>query len=96
VDRMADLGRQYGFRVFRFSGSSTPGALLRQVAEKILQRAWTWNMLASGISPARRGAFRVDGPFGLYSIFFGIESVARTSSSARRARAWTSGGCRRP
>jgi hypothetical protein len=75
VDRMADLGRQYGYRVFRFSGSSTPGSLLREVAEGILERGLDVEYACFGhFASADAEHFEVMARSGLYSIFFGIES----------------------
>ncbi len=75
VDRMAELGRRHGFRAFRFSGSSTPGRLMRQAAEEIVRRELDVVYTCFGhFASADSDHFEVMARSGLRSIFFGLES----------------------
>lgn len=75
VDRMEEIERKYGVRVFRFSGSSTPGTLMRQVAEEIIQRDLDVLYTCFGhFASADPHHFELMARSGLYAIFFGIES----------------------
>lgn len=75
VDRMEQLGQRHGFRVFRFSGSSTPGRLMRQTAEEILRRGLDVLYTCFGhFASADEDHFQVMARSGLRAIFFGLES----------------------
>ncbi len=75
VDRMEELGRRHGFRAFRFSGSSTPGRLMREAAEEILRRGLEVVYTCFGhFASADQDHFEVMARSGLRSIFFGLES----------------------
>ncbi len=75
VDQMAQVRQKYGIRVFRFSGSSTPGNLMRQIAEEILRRDLDVQYTCFGhFASADPDHFEIMARSGLYAIFFGIES----------------------
>jgi radical SAM superfamily enzyme YgiQ (UPF0313 family) len=72
---MEELGRRHGFRAFRFSGSSTPGRLMRQAAEEILRRGLDVVYTCFGhFASADPDHFAVMARSGLRSIFYGLES----------------------
>lgn len=75
VDRMEAIGRRYGITAFRFSGSSTPGRLMAEVADEILARGLdvTFTCFAHFAS-SRPDHFKRMAEAGLHAIFFGIES----------------------
>jgi radical SAM superfamily enzyme YgiQ (UPF0313 family) len=75
VDRMEELGRRHGFRAFRFSGSSTPGRLMRETAEEILRRGLDVAYTCFGhFASADGDHFEIMARSGLRAIFFGLES----------------------
>ncbi len=75
VDRMEQMVDEYGVRLFRFSGSSTPGRLMREVAEEILQRDLDVLYTCFGhFASADPTHFDIMARSGLYAIFFGLES----------------------
>ncbi len=75
VDMMEHIKQQYGVSAFRFSGSSTPGDLMRQVAEEILARGLDVRYTCFGhFASADPDHFDLMARSGLYAIFFGIES----------------------
>jgi len=72
---MEQVRQKYGIRVFRFSGSSTPGNLMRQIAEEILRRDLDVQYTCFGhFASADPDHFEIMARSGLYAIFFGIES----------------------
>ncbi len=75
VDTMDALQRQHGISVFRFGGSSTPGALSHQVATEILERGLKVEYNSFGhFRSCTPEHFRTMAASGLYSLFFGLES----------------------
>ncbi len=75
VDRMEQMISSHGISVFRFAGSSTPGSLMRQVAEEILKRGLQVQYACFGhFASADPEHFDVMARSGLYALFFGIES----------------------
>ena len=75
VDMMELMRKKYGVRVFRFSGSSTPGRLMHEVAEEILQRDLDVLYTCFGhFASADPDHFETMIRSGLYATFFGIES----------------------
>jgi radical SAM superfamily enzyme YgiQ (UPF0313 family) len=78
VDRMARLIHGYGITAFRFSGSSTPGDLMAEVADEILERGLKVTYTCFGhFGSARPDDFERMAASGLYAIFFGIETGCR-------------------
>ncbi len=75
VDRMQSIIDRHGITAFRFSGSSTPGDLMADVAEEILARGLNVRFTSFGhLASARPDHFEQMAQAGLRSIFFGIES----------------------
>lgn len=75
VDRMEQITEKHGVRVFRFSGSSTPGRLMRGIAEEIIKRDLDVRYTCFGhFASADPDHFEIMARSGLYAIFFGIES----------------------
>jgi len=75
VDRMQRVGDRHGITAFRFSGSSTPGRLMADVAEEIIARGLEVSFTCFGhFASARPDHFERMAQAGLYAIFFGIES----------------------
>ncbi len=75
VDRMEQVIRDYGISVFRFAGSSTPGSLMYEVAQEILDRHLEVQYACFGhFASADPDHFAVMAKSGLYAIFFGLES----------------------
>ncbi len=75
VDRMEQMINQYGISAFRFAGSSTPGSLMYEVAQEILQRGLEVQYACFGhFASADPEHFDVMARSGLHAIFFGIES----------------------
>ena len=75
VDRMEQLGRRHGYHIFRFSGSSTPGRLMRETAEEILRRGLDVTYTCFGhFASADQDHFEIMARSGLRAIFFGLES----------------------
>ncbi len=75
ADRMASIVERYGITAFRFSGSSTPGWLMADVAEQIIGRGLEVSFTCFGhFASARPDHFERMAEAGLYAIFFGIET----------------------
>ena len=75
VDRMARVKERYGLTAFRFSGSSTPGRLMAEVADEIIARGLEVTYTCFGhFASARPDHFELMAQSGLYAIFFGIET----------------------
>jgi anaerobic magnesium-protoporphyrin IX monomethyl ester cyclase len=75
VDTMAGLQERYGFSTFRFNGASTPGDLMYDVAQGILERGLQVQYNSFGhFRSAQPDHFQVLAQSGLYSLFFGLES----------------------
>ncbi|HEY3396626.1 MAG TPA: radical SAM protein [Armatimonadota bacterium] len=75
ADRMEQLGQAWGFRAFRFSGSSTPGSLMRETAEEITRRGLDVAYTCFGhFASADQNHFEAMAASGLKAIFFGLES----------------------
>ena len=75
VDRMQQATEKYGVTAFRFSGSSTPGDLMADVADEILRREMDVTYTCFGhFRSSRPDHFETMARSGLYAIFFGIES----------------------
>ncbi|MGD9496574.1 MAG: radical SAM protein [Armatimonadota bacterium] len=75
ADRMQRILDRYGISAFRFSGSSTPGSLMAEVAEQILARGLQVAFTCFGhFASARPDHFVRMAQAGLRAIFFGIES----------------------
>jgi len=75
VDDMEAFMKAYGVRAFRFAGSSTPGSLMAEIAQEILDRGLqvrysSFAHFRSSISDH----FEMMQQSGLYSMFFGLES----------------------
>ncbi|HUS79706.1 MAG TPA: radical SAM protein, partial [Armatimonadota bacterium] len=75
VDRMQQIMARHRITAFRFSGSSTPGELMAEVADEILRRQLQVTYTCFGhFRSARPDHFEVMARSGLHAIFFGIES----------------------
>lgn len=75
VERMATIRARHGITAFRFSGSSTPGRLMAEVADEIIARGLEISFTCFGhFSSARPDHFQRMAQAGLQAIFFGIES----------------------
>ncbi len=75
VDRMEQIIHNYGISVFRFAGSSTPGSLMYEIAQQIIERDLQVQYACFGhFASADPDHFQVMADSGLYAIFFGIES----------------------
>ncbi len=75
VDRMQRIRDRHGITAFRFSGSSTPGRLMADVAEEIIERGLEVDFTSFGhFASARPDHFERMAQAGLRAIFFGIES----------------------
>ncbi len=75
VDRMAAAIEKYGVTAFRFAGSSTPGDLMAEVADEIIERELEVTYTCFGhFASARPDHFERMAQSGLYAIFFGIET----------------------
>ncbi len=75
VERMQRIGDRHGITAFRFSGSSTPGRLMADVAEEILARGLEVSFTCFGhFASVRPDHFDRMAQAGLHAIFFGIES----------------------
>jgi len=77
VDRMEHMQTRYGVSAFRFSGSSTPGDLMAEVADEIIERGLEVTYSCFGhFRSARPHHFERMAASGLYAVFFGIESAS--------------------
>ncbi len=75
VADMAAMVGEYGFRTFRFAGSSTPGSLMAEVAQGILDRGLDVQYTSfAHFSSSLPDHFEVLRRSGLYSMFFGLET----------------------
>ncbi len=75
ADRLQLILERYGISAFRFSGSSTPGRLMAEVADEILARGMNVRFTSFGhFASARPDHFRQMAQAGLRAIFFGLES----------------------
>ncbi len=78
ADRMQSILDRHGISAFRFSGSSTPGRLMADVADEIIERGLDVSFTCFGhFASARPDHFERMVQAGLYAIFFGIESGCR-------------------
>ena len=78
VGRMRRVIDRWGIRAFRFSGSSTPGRLMVEVAEEILERGMDVTFTCFGhFASADPDHFQRMADAGLHAIFFGLESGCR-------------------
>ncbi|MBD3291878.1 MAG: radical SAM protein [Armatimonadia bacterium] len=78
TDRMESIIDRYGVRAFRFSGSSTPGRLMAEVADEILDRGMDVTFTCFGhFASARPDHFERMAEAGLHAIFFGLESCCQ-------------------
>lgn len=74
VGDIAGLVHDYGLRAFRFAGSSTPGSLVRDVADGILQRGLDVSYCGfAHFATSDPGHFDVLHRSGLRAMFFGLE-----------------------
>ena len=72
---MEMLRKKYRINVFEYAGSSTPGVLLKKIAEEILRRGLKVEYTTFGhIKNSDKDSFALLKESGCYSIFFGIES----------------------
>ncbi len=75
AERMEAIVEQHGITAFRFSGSSTPGRLMVEVADEIIARDLKVTFTCFGhFASARPDHFERMAQAGLLAIFFGIES----------------------
>lgn len=75
VERMAAIRARHGITAFRFSGSSTPGWLMAEVADEIIARGLEVSFTCFGhFASAQADHFARMAQAGLRAIFFGIES----------------------
>ncbi len=75
VDEIEMLTKKYKINVFEYAGSSTPGVLLKKIAEEILRRGLKVEYTTFGhIRSSHKEDFALLKQSGCYSIFFGIES----------------------
>ena len=75
VDDMEGIIAAHGTRAFRFSGSSTPGSLMAQVAEEILRRGLDVRYTSFGhFASSAPEHFDVMRKSGLRALFFGLET----------------------
>ncbi len=75
ADRMERIIADHRIHAFRFSGSSTPGRLMAEVADEIIARDLDVTFTCFGhFASASPDHFEQMAEAGLYAIFFGLES----------------------
>ena len=75
LDRMARALEKYSISAFRFAGSSTPGNLMGEVADQIIERGLEVTYTCFGhFASARADRFEHMAQSGLHAMFFGIET----------------------
>lgn len=75
ANRMQRILEHYGISAFRFSGSTTPGRLMAEVADEIIARGMKVRFTSFGhFASARPDHFKRMAQAGLRAIFFGLES----------------------
>ena len=78
ADRMQAMIDRHGITAFRFAGSSTPGRLMAEVADEILERGMDVMFTSFGhFASSRPDHFQRMADAGLHAIFFGLESCSQ-------------------